>query len=310
MLQGIYRDIVHDASGCLVYDSRWSSNCIVDTAWPLLSGLLKNTPDFHGIMYWAVGTGDPVWDSEHIIAECSALRLYNEVARVPVAAEDMTYLNPDGSESEQTTSRLEVNANFSWLNETHILREFGIYGGNASESANSGYLINYVIHPAIELTSGSTLTRRLRFNFKPLGGEKDWLTLPQHWLADYSVETIDGVGASHTASLADSGVTTINALAMIEPAAIEVDIPILLMTHWRAKARLLLMAAADLIPLAALSSWRVPDILSTSNADLAAQLDAVSLERVAHIREQLGAILVALDDSFITKMTYGELTQP
>jgi len=45
------------------------------------------------------------------------------------------------------------------------LREFGLFGGDATRTPNSGYLIDYAIHPRVDLTRTMTLTRTVRQSY-------------------------------------------------------------------------------------------------------------------------------------------------
>ena len=82
---------------------------------------------------------------------------------VALAEDQIVYL-PRGDEPAGTPSnRLEITADFKGedfiSNGTVKLREFGLFGGDATHAADSGLMINYMIHPVIPLTADLTLTR-------------------------------------------------------------------------------------------------------------------------------------------------------
>ncbi len=111
---------------------------------------------------------------------------------------------------------------------------------------DSGYLINYVIHPRLELPAGNTLTRRVRFTLRPGAGSAggDWVGLPSHWLSKESPLLLDGVGNTYASALAGAEVKTIGALAEIEPArGAARAIPLAKAVELRTKARLTVRTA-------------------------------------------------------------------
>lgn len=63
-LRGIYRDILLDRHGQVIFDRGFSSNTIVDNGRILLAGFMKNDPKGPkavGIEYMAVGQGAKEW---------------------------------------------------------------------------------------------------------------------------------------------------------------------------------------------------------------------------------------------------------
>lgn len=308
MIRGIYRDQVRDSRGRLVLDSRWVPNTIVDTAWRLIAGLLKNERRLRGIQFWAVGAGSPEWDHRHVAADPEASRLHEEIHRLRVSPEEIIYLDANGPEVAKPTNRIEVRTSFSWPEKDQILREFGLFGGNASRARNRGYLISYVIHPRIDLKAGSTLTRRLRLSFRPEIGPQ-WLEIPRHWLGGSPVQNLDGVGDAYTTALARARIAAIGELASAEPTTLSVDLPLMKLVELRAKARLTLRTAADLSPVSGLLDRTAWEIIVTPTATLAADVGA-SEEAVQRLREQMSALQLALDNQFLQSVTIGELVQP
>jgi hypothetical protein len=199
-----------------------------------------------------------------------------------------------------------VRAKFSWP-EQRTVREFGLFGGDASGDRDSGYLINYVIHPRLDLQAGATLTRRLRLTLCP-DVSSDWLEVPQHWLGGAPVERLDGIGAAYASALAGAGVDTIGALAKAEPALLDVELPPMKLVELRAKARLTLRTASELATIPELLDRTARQILVTPTATLAA--DAQAPEAAAErLREQVSALQLTLDNRFLRRVTIGELAQ-
>lgn len=306
MMRGTYRDVVCDRCGRTIVDSGWRPNTIVDGAWPLFAGLLKNDPSLRGILYWAVGEGLAAWETSTPSAERSAMRLVNEVDRIPVAPEAIVYIGADGRPTGGPTSCIEAAAAFSW-EQDQTLREFGLFGGDAAETPGSGLLINHVIHPRIEVAPGRTLTRRLRLTLRPEAGP-EWHAVPSHWLGREPVERIDGVGGASAAGLNLAGILTIRALALMTPVHLDSNMPLMRVVELRAKARLALRTAAGLTPVSGLEDRTLWDVLATPSDDLIAASGAAA-DAVLRLQEQAGAFQLTLDNRYLRQVTVGRMAR-
>ena len=307
MLHGTYRDEVHDWHNHLLFDSGWSANTIVETAWPLIAGLLKNDANLAGILFWAVGAGDPAWDGARVAANPATRQLHDEVQRLPLPPENIAYLDLNDATVDTPTHRLEISASFSWPNQAQTLREFGLFGGDATATKDSGYLFNYVIQPRIELPAGATLTRRLRLRLHPTVGPQR-LGVPRHWLEERPVTVMNGIGEAYARILADSGIETVRDLANVEPAMANFDIPRMKLVELRAKARLALQTAVALAPVPGLLNQSAWDVIMAPTATLAADAGA-PVPAVASLREQINALQLTLSHHFLQEVTIAELLQ-
>lgn len=303
-MRGSYRDTVIHASGRREPTSPWRPNAIVESCWPLLAGLLKNEPGLDGILYWAVGEGEPEWDAAPVPAGPSAERLRAEAARAPVTPEDVVYLDEAGEPTTEPTARLEIRARFAW-SEDRVLREFGIFGGDASDEADTGRLINYVIHERREVRAGTTLERRLRFSFRKEGIGR-WLEPADHWLASRSVGLVDGVGEAFSDALRSERIETIDALARCEPVRDRGDVPLVTLVELRSKARLALRVAAEIRVSEGFHPRTAWEVLVTPTATLAEDAGATP-EEAAWLREKIGALELSLNHRFLNSLTVGEL---
>jgi len=304
IMRGAYRDTFIDVPGKRTPDPGWRRNVIVGTCWPLMTGLLKNDPDLRGILYWAVGEGVAEWDDSSLSGSPGVSSLRSEVGRIPIDPEAMVYLDAAGEPSVQPTPRLEVRARFEWSAD-QVLREFGIFGGDASEDPDSGQLINYVVHDRLDMAAGSALERQIRFSFRREGIGR-WLDPADHWLGTRPVGLIDGVGEAFAAALAEEGIESIDDLARCEPINDRGTVPLIPLVELRSKARLALRVASEIrVPEAfhARTAW---DVLVTPTATLA--LDAGTDEDEASwLREKIGALELSLNHRFLSRITVGEL---
>lgn len=138
-------------------------NLVVTKFLSLAMALLKGEEDFTGISYWAVGSGSSSWDSSLPDPELNATQLTNEIGRVAIADSEITYLNADYTPASAPTNILQIKHTFNTTDCNGSWREFGLFGGNASATINSGYLINKKHHQVITKTSDMTIERTMRF---------------------------------------------------------------------------------------------------------------------------------------------------
>lgn len=145
-------------------------NIIVSDFSKLVAGLLSGEGGYSGITYWAVGQGEGVsWDSltttqRQAKSVSSLADLYNEITRV---AAGLNYLDSSDVVTATVTGKLEITATFGAA-VSGYLREFGLFGANATTTINSGVMVNHRAHAVIGLNIGAdtlVLTRTL------------WLTL-------------------------------------------------------------------------------------------------------------------------------------
>jgi hypothetical protein len=309
-MHGIYRDQVWTGDGRMILDRGWRCNTITSSAWPLVAGLLRNDPALGGILYAAVGCGDSQWDSSRIVSDPWVTSLHDEVARQPIPFSDITYLDGGGSSSETPTNRIEITVRFSWSEQSQTLRELGLYGGDATELRDSGFLINHVIHPRIDLDGGATLQRRLRLTLTPQV-PVGWLEAPPHWLGDLQIRFLEGVGTVFAKTLRKKEIDTIAAFARRELGELQslgISIPETKLAQLRAKARLLLRTAADLTPVAELDDYRAREVLLTPAKTLADETGA-AIDEIRCLKEQIGVLELTLDRQVLERTKVGKLVR-
>ncbi len=155
---GCYCDSVSERGVVWWQSGRWRHNLIVSSAWPLVAALLRKEPNAIGISFCAVGEGDSAWDRTVPRPTAETARLYREIARSAVALTEMRYIDAAGHPARGWTHRLELTITISPSSNPRTVREFGLFGGDATSTPNTGRLINYAVHPVIELRANQKLT--------------------------------------------------------------------------------------------------------------------------------------------------------
>lgn len=149
-------------NGVLV-ETRKGHNLVVNSFLRLVMCLLKNQTGYSGIQYWAVGSGASSWDSETPAPDVNATRLTAEIGRVAIPASEITFLDSNYNEVSNPTNIIQIKHTFGVSDCNGTWREFGIFGGNATATTNSGLLINKRHHSVLTKTSEMTVERTMRF---------------------------------------------------------------------------------------------------------------------------------------------------
>jgi len=145
-------------SGQMVREIR-QSNIIVNTASILISRLLKdNSEPMGGISYLAVGSGNPLWELlDPPAPSTSQTKLEMEFCRK--AIDFSTFVDPESAEpTEIQTNIVDYSVTFSEGEAVGPIMELALFGGDATEEAKSGTMINWRTFPVISKTNTMTLT--------------------------------------------------------------------------------------------------------------------------------------------------------
>jgi len=141
-------------------------NTVVDDCSRLIASLMKGQNGYKGITYWAVGSGAGTWDNANPPAPAVGdTKLFNETFRKAINASDITFLDSNDNPTTSVTNKLQIKVTFTEEEANGELREFGLFGGNATSTKNSGIMINRKTHGLIYKTSGMTLERTIRIVF-------------------------------------------------------------------------------------------------------------------------------------------------
>lgn len=310
ILRGKYRDIIVTSKGRVQWDSGWHCNLIVEQCRVLLAALMKGDEEMDGILYCAVGAGEKDWDSQRPIPPLTTAQLTNEVYRMPVSAEQITYLDETDQPSEIPTGRLEITIEFHGedmvSNGYQSLREFGLFGGNATEEVNSGLMIDYIIHPRIDLIPSTELRRSVRLTFMAGAREREELG---NLGASLPVIRLDGVGREYADALNREGIHSLGDLVMVDPQCALRNISQGKLREFWAKAGLVMKRRAYLTPFILLADRNIGTLLrdTPEESARAGGSSDVTPEMVRHLQEELAVLQVCLDDAYLQRITLGEL---
>lgn len=167
-LHGMYRDILRDERGRIIWDRGWRKNAIVLDCRRLLAGFMHGAATTAlGIQGLRVGAGLASWDlppGPPAPGPAQTALVDPNPFTIPRASLQVDYLA--GSVISGTpTDRLQIVATLgpgvpSWPDASHAsatLREFGL----VAQLDGAPVLINYRTHPAIAKDPFSTLERTI-----------------------------------------------------------------------------------------------------------------------------------------------------
>ena len=159
-------------------------NLVVNSAYIAMAMAMKLDPAYDGFMYWAVGDGNlggagasPGWDAGVAGLTIQPLptdtQLAREIYRKVILPADIKFVDSLGALTAgggaTPSNRLRITSTFTESEPaptgTFYFREWGIFGGNATGTALSGYLINRKVHTTYEKTNLAQLQRQLTFTF-------------------------------------------------------------------------------------------------------------------------------------------------
>lgn len=161
---GEVTDRLIDAKTGELIEERVYHNLVVDSCSVLIAGLMKGV--LSGIQYFVVGSGSSAWSNSAPPSPATGdTKLLNEIFRKPVTKNDVIFIDSNNDESSVPTNRIQIKVTFEESEANGELRELGLFGGNATATKNSGYMLNRKIHGLIYKTSGMKLERIIRFTF-------------------------------------------------------------------------------------------------------------------------------------------------
>ena len=325
-IQGRYRDVIVGPMDRIVWDGSWRPNRIVRACDRLLAALMKGHGGMAGVLVWAVGSGQEDWDERAPTPRVSDTRLVNETGRKQLVPGQIVYLDRAGYPSSTITDRLEVSIEFTAPDlapsGTTSVREFGLFGGDATANADSGFMIDYVIHPRIDLDQAWTLKRKLQLAFgvcvaesfesQPSMGMPMWRVAPKPadlgFGASLPIISLDGVGEAYASALEANGIHVLRDLTAWDMSKPVATISQARLREFRAKAAMVMGLQVQLRPFSALAERPIKSLLDDTAAAIAkAGGPGVTPDLARELQEALAVLLVALDDKALERMTLKDL---
>jgi hypothetical protein len=144
----------------------WGCNQIQNTFRTLLACWTRAEPGYSRIGFLGIGSGLPGWDSTPPVQSYDQVLLESEYYRLTIPQGDVIFIDPlSGSPSGSPTNKVEITVNIGYSEANGTMREFGLFGGTATSSLDSGEMVNWIVHERIDKTSGFEIQRKIRIEF-------------------------------------------------------------------------------------------------------------------------------------------------
>lgn len=168
---GTWQDTVYHMDGRIEVKP-WAKNQIQNSHPLLLAKMMKEHINGSyvtcgGVNYFAVGEGLTSWDYVPPTKSYAAVALQTEIVRYSISQEfGISYLDPDDGVSivAGPTRMIQIVVTIP-VGLTASLREFALFGGDASHSLDSGYMLNWITHPVIEKDTSMRIQRVIRLKY-------------------------------------------------------------------------------------------------------------------------------------------------
>jgi hypothetical protein len=148
----------------------WKDNQIQNTFSKLLACWARAESGYDRINYFAVGSGLVSWDTTPPTQSYNQTTLTTEYFRKAVPQADIIFIDPvTNLPTGGTPSRkLEITCTLSTSEGNGTLREFGLFGGTATGTLDSGEMVNWIVHYRIDKDSSLEIQRKVRLEFQAL----------------------------------------------------------------------------------------------------------------------------------------------
>lgn len=161
---GEYVDTIYHADGRV--EVLEGHNTIINNIGKLIACLFKGQNGYGRLGYWAIGSGSSSWDNVNPpTASVEDTGCVNEIGRKAINASDIKFIDSNNAETSSITNRIQITVTFTENECNGTWREFSIFGGNATATANSGIAINHKNHAIMVKTNTMVVERQIRFTF-------------------------------------------------------------------------------------------------------------------------------------------------
>jgi hypothetical protein len=145
----------------------WEFNQIQNSFLSLLAAWCRAESGYARIGFMGIGSGLVGWDTTPPSKPYSQSQLTTEYYRLTIPQGDIVFIDPSTNVPTGGTpsSKIEVTVSIGTGDANGTMREFGLFGGQATSSLDSGSMVNWVIHDRIDKDASFELQRKVRIEF-------------------------------------------------------------------------------------------------------------------------------------------------
>lgn len=138
-------------------------NVVVSDMLKVITGVIKSPTA--SPLYLASGVGNPSWDVTPYSANTGNHALVNELFRKQILPDSIAFIDNEGNITEEPTNQLRMEATLDYDECNGDLRELAIFGLTASDTRNSGIMMNHKIHKVRAKDNTKIMRRVVKFTF-------------------------------------------------------------------------------------------------------------------------------------------------
>lgn len=144
----------------------WGFNQIQNSFRTLLACWAREESGYGRIGFMGIGTGLPGWDTTPPVQSYDQSTLEAEYYRLTIPQGEIIFIDPiTGSPAGSPTNKLEITVIIGYSAANGTMREFGLFGGTATSTLDTGEMVNWIVHDRIDKTSGFEIQRKVRIEF-------------------------------------------------------------------------------------------------------------------------------------------------
>jgi len=142
-------------------------NQIQNSFSDLLAAWCRGEVGYDRIAYMGIGHGLVSWDSATPPQPYSETTLEDEYFRKAIPQADIVYVDPVTGvpTGGVPSSKIEITVTLGTSEANGTMREFGLFGGTATATFDTGEMVNWVIHDRIDKDTSLEIERIVRIEF-------------------------------------------------------------------------------------------------------------------------------------------------
>ena len=146
----------------------WGFNQIQNTFANLIAGWCRSETGFLRIGFMGIGSGLVGWDTTPPTQAYSDTTLTTEYFRKAISQPEIYFIDPSTNLPTGGTPspKIEIDVTLGLAEANGTLREFGLFGGTATVTLDSGEIVNWIVHTRIDKDSSMEIDRKVRIEFE------------------------------------------------------------------------------------------------------------------------------------------------
>jgi len=146
----------------------WGWNQIQNSFANLIAAWCRAESGYDRIGFMGIGSGLVAWDTTPPTQAYSQTTLTTEYFRKAISQPEIYFIDPSTNLPTGGTPspKIEIDVTLGLTEANGTLREFGLFGGTATITLDSGEMVNWIVHTRIDKDSSMEIDRKVRIEFE------------------------------------------------------------------------------------------------------------------------------------------------